>query len=146
MRVADALHERGRWVRVGLLPVYMRPVTYGQIIDMRVFLSDLEPFSVPDKNNLFRSVFAHTELLEVKMNVVVVAMFRKHWMRKLLGGYVRRRITDGVFKRVEEFLSDCIDPVFFCVSTIFLAGMRDPKMSEDTTLGESFQAVESTTE
>lgn len=144
-RTANAIHQRGRWILIGLLPIYMRPVTYGQILDMRAPASEVESFElVEDGNNLFHMVFKNSENLRQKMEIAVIALFRRDWARRLFGGYIKHRMTDKIFKKIESFLSESIDPLFFYASTIFLSGVKEPKT--DTTHGESYHLVENTTE
>lgn len=124
-RVADAIKERGFWMRIGRIPFYVRPVTYGQIVDLSAEVSAMEEARMPEHEY---DIFNH--VLKIGGNgrhiarVAAIVLFRSAFMRFLLGGYVRKHLTVAKYKRLSEFITASMDPAFFLSTTIFLKGLN----------------------
>lgn len=123
-KVAEAIKERGIWVKIGWIPFYIRPITYGQIVDLSAEVSTMQEAAIPEHEY---DVFNH--MLKIGGNgeqiarIAVIALFRSSFMRLLMRRYVRKHLTVAEYKRISEFVTLSMDPAFFLSTTIFLKGL-----------------------
>lgn len=124
-RVAEAINEKGKWIKIGWMPFYMRPITYGQIADLSAEVSQLEGFNEEDEGKpLFSVAMKHGKDFTQMCSVVCAAIFRSKWTRYIFGRYLRRHLTGNHFRKVQEYIFVSVDPAFFLQSIIFLKGMN----------------------
>ena len=138
-RTADILTEKGRWIRVGALPIHIRPLTLGQIYEMGSVTSDLqsEGLSTDKKVNLVGEMLLRYEDARRLRKVFLICAFRSRWMRAFFGWYIRHRLTVLNFKELVDTIATGLDASFFLTSIIFLhqtTKMTEP--SQTTVLGQ----------
>ena len=138
-KTADILTERSRWMRIGLLPVRLRPLTLGQIYEMGEFVDGLEVdgLNVKEKVNLAAEMLARYKSARLMQEVFLVTAFRRRWKRAIFRRYVLRRLTVRQFKTCVEVITDAFTANFFLTSIIFLGQtktMTEP--SQTTALGQ----------
>lgn len=125
-KVTDTLAERGRWMRIGILPIHLRPLTLLQVQEISEQLSEIDEVQrqLEEKDYQMASCYFFKNPNSVKrmINAIVCSMFRGKVARLLFGGYVRRRLTSDNFKPAFANINAAFDYNFFLVSLIFLQG------------------------
>ncbi len=131
-RVADTLTERSTWVRIGLLPIRMRPLTLGQIYEMGEFTCGMEAKDLDLKARVVASaeMLARYKSAPLMQEVFLVCAFRHRWMRHIFRRYILNRLTVGKFQKAIEVITNSFTANFFLTSIIFLA--QTTMMTEPT--------------
>lgn len=122
-KVADALSERSKWLRIGLLPIKVRPLTLSQIYDMGVAANDIngDDLQTEDKVNIIAVLMKHSKDAKAMQDVFLVCAFRKKWKRWLFGHYLRNRLTVEHFNLLLAIIATTFNANFFLTSIIFLS-------------------------
>lgn len=105
-RVADIIGERPIIIWFGLLPFFVRPITYNQIWDIGEITQSL-PTLTQDKVQGLLDVSATLEFhaeAKKKADIAVLTMFRSSWMRWLFNGFVKKRLTVNRYKKLQNYL------------------------------------------
>lgn len=124
-RVAEAINEKGKWLKVGWIPFYVRPMTYGQIADLSAEVSQLSSLdSDVDGGSMLSIAMKRGKDFAQLVNVAGVAMFRNKWLRRFFSGYLRRHLATKHYKKLQELIFTSVDPAFFLQTIIFLKGMN----------------------
>jgi hypothetical protein len=136
---ADALTERSVWVRVGLLPIMLRPLTLGQIFEMGEYVNDLdvEGIDMKKKMNVVAEMLTKFRNAPLMQETFMVCAYRRRWKRWLFRRYILKRLTVRHFSKVIEVLTNAYTANFFLTSIIFLhqtKTMTEPKQT--TPLGQ----------
>ena len=132
-RVAEAIKESGIWVRIGWIPFYIRPITYGQIVDLSAEVSTMQEAAVPEHEyDIFNHMLKIGGNGEQITRIAVIALFRSALMRFFMRPYVRKYLTVAAYKKISEFMTLSIDPAFFLSTTIFLKGLDQTKPTTTT--------------
>lgn len=138
-KTADALTERNRWMRVGLLPIMLRPLTLGQIYEMGEFVNDLDVgnLDMKEKLNIVAEMLAKYKNVPLMQQTFLVCAYRRRWKRWLFRRYILKRLTVRHFQKVMDIVTDAYTANFFLTSIIFLTQtkpMTEPKQT--TPLGQ----------
>lgn len=139
-KVAEILSEKSHFIRVGLLPIKIKPLTLAQIYDMGTAANNVksDDLQKEDKVNIFAVLMRHAKDAKAMQDVFVVCAFRKRWKRWLLGRYLRNRLTVEDFNRLLSIIAVTFNANFFLTSIIFLSQTKIiTEPSETTALGQS---------
>lgn len=122
----DTLNERGRLIRVGILPLYVRPLTLSQVIEIGEVSAYMKEFDADEAKNemMAKYAFSNTMDIECVQEIAIIAVFRRKFMRRLFGWYIKRNLTSAVLKRIMPIIFDTFDYAFFFTSTLFLSGVK----------------------
>ena len=139
-KTADVLTERSLWVRVGMLPIRIRPLTLGQIYEIGPHACQLEAEGLDMKARIIASaeMFARYASARQMQEIFLICAFRKRWMRKVLRRYIINRLTVRMFQRAVTVMTNAFSANFFLTSIISLHQMNqvtEPKIT--TPLGQS---------
>lgn len=133
-RVADVLGERPVIIWFGLLPFFVKPITYNQIFDVGEITQKL-PHVTQDKVQGLSEVSATLLFYEESKKVADIAvliMFRSTWMRKLFGPFIKKRLTVSKYKKLQNYLAKMMDASFFLQTIIFLRGLNEITKTTNT--------------
>lgn len=121
-KTADILTERSRWIRVGWLPIRIRPLTLGQIYEMGEFTCQMEGKDLDMKARILASseMLARYKSAKLMQEVFLIAAYRKRWKRRVFRRYILNRLTVKVFQKALEVITDAYTANFFLTSIIFL--------------------------
>ena len=138
-KTADALTERSVWVRVGLLPIMIRPLTLGQIYEMGASVNEMDAkgLSIKSKVNQVAEMFARHKNVPMMQEVFLMCAYRRRWKRRLFRRYILKRLTISHFEKAMEVITNAYTANFFLTSIIFLSQtnpMTEPKQT--TPLGQ----------
>lgn len=139
-KVSDALSERSKWIKVGLIWVKVRPLTLWQIYEMGTAANEIngDDLREGEKINTIAMLLKHGMDAKAMVDVFCVCAFRKRWKRWLMKHYLKRRLTVEKFSELITILAATFNPNFFLTSIIFLTQtkiMTEP--SQTTPLGQS---------
>ena len=126
---ADALTERGEWVRFGWFPVRMRPLTLAQIWEIGEEVSKCGQLDLDGRFNAVEEMLSRHADIRRMQRVVVVALFRSRAARALFGWWVHRTTTMERYERVINFCARSFSAPFFFQSMTFLRGAKDVTMN-----------------
>ena len=121
-KTADILTEKSKWVRVGWLPILIKPLTLGQIYEMGVFTCEIEGKELNIKARVLASaeMLARYKSAQMMQEIFLVAAFRKRWKRRLFRSYIFNRLTISMFQKALEVITNAYTANFFLTSIIFL--------------------------
>ena len=138
-QTTDTISERGKFFMIGLLPVYAKPLTLSQVIEIGELASNMSELdSEEEMNNLFRHVFTNTVETECMQEVALIALFRSRILRKIFGWYIRRKLNTKTLKKCWIVIHDTFDYAFFFDTTVSLRGMKwtRKEQTEETAPGD----------
>lgn len=135
-RTTDTLGERGKWIKIGILPVYARPLTLLQVQEIGEEMNtiDTEGFEAYQTSSGY--ILHHPEQAKAINNAIIKSLFRKPWKRFLFGRYVLNHLNSEVFKEVFANLQASFDYDFFLAGLIFLQGTKTKKENQTETKKE----------
>lgn len=121
-QVSEALSEKGIWVKVGLIPIYVKPITISQIYEMGAIANEINADNIraDEKINIMNSVIEHYEDADRMRKVFIVLAFRSKWKRWLLRRYIYKRLTMKQYMALLNHTAQSFDINFFLTSIIFL--------------------------
>lgn len=121
-KTADTLLERSVWVRIGLLPIRLRPLTLGQIYEMGQFTCEMNDEGIDPKKRIVASaeMLSRYDNAPLMQEVFMVCAFRTPWIRRVFRRYILRRLTVGKFQKAIEVITNSYTANFFLTSIIFL--------------------------
>lgn len=124
-KTIDTITEKGRFLLIGALPLYVRPLTLSQVIEIGEITSNMSELDADfDLSNIYKSIFDNTVETECVQEVALIALFRSRMIRKLLGWYVKSVMSTKTLKKCMEVIHETFDFAFFFETSIFLRGMR----------------------
>ena len=120
--VADTLSEKGIWIRIGFLPLRLRPITLAQIYEMGAIANDINADGLEEKKKIkiLAETIAHYNDARIMSKVFVICLFRSLLMRFLFGWYIRHNLTMREYEKLITFESTSFNINFFLTSIIFL--------------------------
>lgn len=129
-KTTDALGERGKWIKIGILPVYARPLTLLQVQEIGEEMNtiDTEGFEAYQTSSGY--ILHHPEQAKAMNNAIIKSLFRKTWKRFLFGRYVLNHLNSETFKIVFANLQASFDYDFFLAGLIFLQGTKTAKENQ----------------
>ena len=142
-KVADTLSERPIWVRIGLFPFRVRPVTLSQIHDMGAVASEIKDIKIDDLEqyrnmNIMAALIEHYKDADCMRQIAVILLFRSALMRAVFRRYIYRKLRIAHFQKLINYTAKSFDANFFLTSIIFLrrtTAMTGP--SQMTARGQS---------
>lgn len=144
-KTTDALGERGKWIKVGILPIYARPLTILQVQEIAEAMDGVKTAETDNYNSSSAYIFSHASDITAYNMAILKSLFRKKWQRAIFGKYVLNHITSKVFKIVYANLQASFDYDFFLIGLIFLQSTK-PKTKEGQTEEEKeTKSLEDTT-
>ena len=141
-KVAETLTEQSKWLRVGLLPLKIRPLTLGQIYEMGQYTCELEGLgqNMKKRINVLGEMLSRHDSARVMQKVFLVCAFRSRLMRVLFGWYIKHRLTAKCFKDMLDIVALSMDANFFLTSIIFLQRTTQiTEPSQTTAPGQSWE-------
>lgn len=140
-KVTDTLAERGRWMRVGIIPIHLRPLTLLQVQEISEQLSQIDEVQRELDEKEYQTAscyfFKNPNSAKRMLNALVCSMFRGSVARFLFGWYVKKKLTSESFKHAFANINAAFDYNFFLVSLIFLQGTtRKREKTENQTSRE----------
>lgn len=143
-KTADALTESSSWMRIGWLPIRLRPLTFGQIYEMGEFVENLQAEGLDLNNdkrfNIVAEMLARYESAPLMQEAFMIAAYRRRWARKLFRNYILKRLTIRKFQPVLGVITDSYAANFFLTSIIFLHQTKPITEPKPTThLGPSLE-------
>lgn len=137
-KTADALTERSTWMRIGWLPIRLRPLTLGQIYEMGEFVENLQAEGLDLNNdkrfNLVAEMLTRYESAQLMQEAFMITAYRRRWARKLFRKYILKRLTIRKFQPVLGVITDSYAANFFLTSIIFLHQTKPITEPKPTTL------------
>lgn len=128
LSATDTLNERGKWIRIGWLVMYARPLVLSQVIEIGEMASYMQEYDTDEeKQNIADFTFRNSYDVETLQEVAIIALFRSKMMRKMFGWYVRKRMNTKTLKKCFSIIYDTFDYAFFFKSSIFLSGIKMKK-------------------
>lgn len=133
-KTADVLTERSVWVRVGLLPIMIRPLTLGQIYEIGASVNDLDAsgLDIKARINQVAEMFARYQNVPMMQETFLMCAYRRRWKRKLFRRYILKRLCIKHFEKAMEVITNAYTANFFLTSIIFLSQtkpMTEPKQT-----------------
>lgn len=129
MSTSATIKEKGTWIRFGLLPFYIRPMTLGQIWEIGELVEKCDVIELEGRFNAIEEILKHSKDLRLLQKVVVKAVFRSGLLRFLLGWYIKRKTTMGVYGKVISYCAESFNAPFFFQSMTFLRGSKQATMN-----------------
>jgi hypothetical protein len=125
-KVSDTVTERGVWVRIGVLPFYIKPMTLAQLYTIG---ATIQHISVPDwgedeKINVVAEMLNRYRDAHLCSRFAVQMIFRSPIMRIVFGAYIRHNLTIDKYAQIIRFGTQSIDPAFFLTNITFLKGVK----------------------
>lgn len=120
--VSDILSEKPLWIRIGLLPLRIKPVTLSQIYEMGAIANDIDSKDIEGKEKFYvlAETLKHYNDARLMTDIFMVCAFRSRLVRKLLGWYVRHNLTLMHFQELMTYLTRSLNINFFLTSIISL--------------------------
>ncbi len=93
-----------------------------QIYEMGVFANDIQAPSWKDgeKINIIQKLFERNKDAMLMCDIFIVCAFRKKWVRRLWGRYIRKNMDIISFNELIKFISSSFNANFFLTSITFL--------------------------
>ena len=128
-KTSSVMTEKGTWVRFGLIPFYIRPLTLAQIWEIGELIQECKAVELQGSFNPIEKMLESHKDLHFLQKVVEKAIFRGSVARFLLGWYIRKRTTMKRYKQVITFCAQSFDAPFFFQSMTFLRGAKRVTMN-----------------
>lgn len=121
-KTSDILTEKSVFVRIGFLPIFIKPITLGQIYEMGEFVCQIEGKELDMKAKLLASaeMLARYKSAKMMQEIFLVCAYRKRWKRRLFRRYILNRLTVAKFQKAIEVITNAYSANFFLTSIIFL--------------------------
>ena len=131
-KIAETLTERSVWMRIGLLLIRLRPLTFGQIFEMGEFVNDMDGNDIDTKAllNATAAMLKKHGNAPLMQEIFLISAFRRRWKRRLFRRYIFKRLTVRHFQKAMEIITNAYTTNFFLTSIIFLSQtkpMTEPK-------------------
>lgn len=137
--ISRTINEYGQWVRIGWIPFHMRPVTYGQIVEISACVSTMDGISEEDTGTQLGVAMRHGADAEAVARIASIMIFRSRLLRFFFRRYIRNHITTSKVSTMLKYLYKSIDPDFFLTTIIFLKGINQTKPTKTTAPLQSSQ-------
>lgn len=141
-KTTDTLTEKSYWIRIGIFFFKVKPLNLSQVIEIGELTGYLKEFEGDKVPNVARYIFSNIEDVEVVQDIVLIAIFRSKFKRKLYRRYIQKRLSTKVVKDAFKAIYDTFDYAFFFTSLIFLRGVAEmtanKKSDKETVHGESW--------
>lgn len=137
-KVAKTLAEASVKIKVGKFRFRVKPLTFMQIYEMGVFGNAIKgpTWKEGDNVNIIPILFRHSETARLMSEIFIVCAFRKKWVRKIWGRYIRKHLDIMAFNELVKFISGSFNANFFLTSIIFLTKMKIMTEPKTTPLGQ----------
>ena len=121
-KTAETLTEKSIFMWIGILPLFIRPLTLGQIYEMGEFVCQIEGRELDVKARILASaeMLARYKSAPMMQEVFLVCVFRRAWLRKIFRRYILNRLTVAKFQKAIEVITNAYTANFFLTSIIFL--------------------------
>lgn len=122
--IADTLNEVSTLIKVGALPLKIRPLTLGQIYEMGAVANDIDVTDITGSNaesiRIMPAIIQHHKDARRMQEIFVICAFRSRIKRFLFGWYIRRKLRVVHFQELISYISTSFNANFFLTSIIFL--------------------------
>jgi hypothetical protein len=140
-RVADTITEKGIWVRFGIIPIYVSPLTFAQVTEISELLTEYKDDNSDDGETVMAVAMrnlAQSGNADIVEKIIVSAVFRRRWQRFMFGWLVRNNLTSKVYKDIFTNIISTYDLGFFLTTFLF---MRGSKMKTKENENEGIQTI-----
>lgn len=128
-KTSSVLAEKAIWVRFGLIPFRIRPLTLAQIWEIGEKVQECKQLEVEGRFNAIEKMLSAHQDIRTLQKIVVKAVFRSSVARFLFGWYIRKHTTMKRYKQVISFCSQSFNAPFFFQSLLFLRGAKQVTMN-----------------
>lgn len=128
-KTSSVLTEKGTWVRFGLIPFYIRPLTLAQIWEIGELIQKCNAVELQGSFNPIEKMLKSHKDLRFLQKVVVKAVFRGSVARFLLGWYITKKTTMKRYNQVINFCAQSFEAPFFFQSMTSLRGLKQVTMN-----------------
>lgn len=122
MSTSATIKEKGTWIRFGLLPVHLKPLTLAQIWEIGELVNTCEQLDIQGTFNGIEKMLSMHKDIRVLQKVVIKAIFRSSIARFLFGWYIAKKTTMTRYNEVITFCAQSFNAPFFFQSMTFLRG------------------------
>lgn len=135
---AGAITERPIFVCIGMIPFLVRPMTLAQIWQIGEKIGDINEIEIEEEFNPYQKVFSMFKDVRNANEITPIIVFRSRLMRKIFGGFLRKRMTMNKYNKLLQYASLSFDASFFLQSITFLKGCSQTATNtkEATALGD----------
>lgn len=126
---ANALCEKGVWIRFGLIPFRLKPLTLAQIWEIGENVQECKQLDIEGKFNAIEKMLSAHQDVKTLQKIVVKAVFRSSIARFLFGWYISKHTTMNRYKQVISFCAQSFNAPFFFQSMTFLRGAKQVTMN-----------------
>ena len=135
---AGAITEKPILVFFGMIPFFVRPMTMAQIWQIGEKIGDIDEIEIEGEFNPYQKVFSMFKDVKSANEITPIIVFRSRVMRKIFGGFIRKRMTMKKYNELLQYASLSFDASFFLQSITFLKGCSQTTMNtkEATALGD----------
>lgn len=129
-RVASALAEKSRKIKVGVFTFRMKPMTFAQMYEVGAVGNDIDASDLigKDKVNIVEETMKHYKDAKEMPRIFLIYVFRSKWKRTLFRRYIYKRLTVNKFHEAMAISMSSFDANFFLTSIISLSQIK--KMTE----------------
>lgn len=125
----ETFSEKGIWIRFGLLPVHLKPLTLAQIWEIGELVNTCEQLDIQGTFNGIEKMLSMHKDIRVLQKVVIKAIFRSSIARFLFGWYIAKKTTMTRYNEVITFCAQSFNAPFFFQSMTFLRGSAKQTMN-----------------
>lgn len=138
-RIADELNETPKTVVIGGRKFQVKPLTFGQLIDISAEVSQIKDVTKDDEGRDLLSVtIEHIDDIEKMLNIALIVMFRNPEDREKNRKFIRENLGGAEYTALQEMYTERLNTAFFLANIIFLKReLNLTKPTKATALGQS---------
>lgn len=120
-RIADELNETPKTVVIGGRKFQVKPLTFGQLLDISAEVSQIKDITKDDEGRDILSVtIEHIDDIERMLNIALIVIFRKPEDRKKNRQFIRENLGGTEYTALQEMYTERLNTAFFLTNIIFL--------------------------
>lgn len=120
-RIADELNETPKIVEIGGKKFQVKPLTFGQLLDISAEVSQIRDITKDDAGpDLIGATIEHIEDVERMLNIALIVMFRKPEDREENRKFIRENLGEAEYTALQEMYTERLNTAFFLANIIFL--------------------------
>lgn len=123
-KTIDTLKERGKFFLVGMLPIYARPLTLSQVIEIGEISGMMEETDIDASKGVAKFAFDSPLDVECTQEIALIALFRNKALRRMFGWYIKKKMNTRTLKKCMSIVYETFDFAFFFNASIFLRGVK----------------------
>ena len=120
-RIADELNETPKIVVIGEKEFHVKPLTFGQLLDISAEVSQIKDITKDDAGRDILSItIEHIDDIERMLNIALIVMFRKPEDREANRKFIRENLGGSEYTALQEMYTERLNTAFFLANIIFL--------------------------